>query len=224
VSATWTALIPVKAWTRAKSRLEASALARAEFARAVALDTLDTVAASRLIGRIVIVSSEPELADIATQVTSAVVLDEPQGESPDRLNEAIRWARDWAAGHAPTSPTVVIPADLPALTTASLDEALQQLAWLDRAHVPDHRGRGTTLSAAVRPDLLTPRYGPNSERAHASVGSIPILHVAYGVRLDVDDREDLARAAALGLGPRTRGVVLVTGSERPGAVASPQRL
>lgn len=204
MSTTWTAVIPVKAWATAKTRLEVPELARAEFARAIALDTLDIVVASRLIGRIVIVSPERELSEIVTSVPSAVVLDAPPGESTDQLNDAIRLARDWAVSHAPTSPIVVIPADLPALTTANLDEALHRLAWFDRTHVPDHRGKGTTLSATARPDLLTPHYGPASERVHAAAGSIPIVDVDPGVRLDVDNLEDLAYATSLGLGARTR--------------------
>ena len=204
----WTAVLPVKAWIRAKTRLEAPERARAEFARAVALDTLDTVAASVLIGRIVIVTSEPEFSWLAADVPSAVVLDEPPGEPTDRLNSAVRLAQDWAARRAPTSPIVVVPADLAALTTATLDEALQRLARFDRAHVPDHRGTGTTLSAAARPDLLTPRYGPASGRAHAAAGSTPILDVDRGVRLDVDDLGDLTSATSLGLGRRARAIRL----------------
>ncbi|GAB7004741.1 2-phospho-L-lactate guanylyltransferase [Nocardioides sp. AN3] len=206
-AATWTAVIPVKAWAQAKSRLEMAEDDRTEFARAVSLDTLDAVAASRLVARILVVTSEPQLAEATVSLPSAVVLHESPGESLDPLNDAIRLARDWAITHAPTSPIVVIPADLPALTTASLEAALDQLAWFDRTHVPDHRGTGTTLSAAVGPDLLTPRYGPGSERAHAAAGSVPILEVDGGVRLDVDDLEDLASATSLGLGPRARGAL-----------------
>lgn len=206
MNGTWTALIPIKAWTKAKTRLKLAEGARAAFARAVALDTLDTVAASPMIGRIVVIGPEAELAEVTASLPEAVVLGEPPGESSDQLNDAIRLARDWALTHVPTCPVVVIPADLPALGTDSLDGALQQLAWFDRAHIPDHRGKGTTLSAAVRPDLLTPRYGLASERAHAAVGSVPILDVALGARLDVDNLEDLARATSLGLGPRTGAI------------------
>lgn len=206
MTAPWTAVVPVKAWTQAKTRLGGQEEARAQFARAVALDTLDTIAASPMIGRIVAVTSEPELAEITAGTPSVVALHEPPGESSDQLNNAIRLARDWAMAHAPTSPIVVIPADLAALTTASLEAALCQLAWFDRTHIPDHQGKGTTLSAAARPDLLDPRYGPASERAHAAAGSVPILHVALEARLDVDNLEDLADATSLGLGAHTRAL------------------
>ena len=216
---TWTAVIPIKAWATSKTRLDGSADARAEFARAAALDTLDLVAASRLIGRIVVVSAEPEIAELTATIGSAVVLDEPAGETSDQLNNAIRAARDWAIRNAPTSPVVVIPTDLAALTTPILEEALGQLAWLDQAHVPDHRGRGTTLAAATRPSLLVPCYGVGSQRAHAAAGSTPIVGVAPGVRLDVDNIEDLADARSLGLGLRTRATRAADGIEesRPGS-------
>jgi len=84
----WTAVIPVKGWARAKSRLEGSEEARAEFARAVALDTLDIVAASPMVGSIVVVTSEPELADVTVSIPAAVVLGERQGGSQDPLDGA----------------------------------------------------------------------------------------------------------------------------------------
>ena len=200
----WTAVVPVKAWTKAKTRLEATAETRAEFARSIALDTLDTVAASSMIGRIVVVSAEPELVLLTADIRSTVLVQDPEGGCEDGLNDAIRCARDWAKTHAPTCPVVVIPADLPALTTGGLEDALQQLAWFDRTHVPDHLGAGTTLSAAARPELLDPYYGHASERAHAATGSVPILDVDPRVRLDVDNLQDLTGATSLGLGPRTR--------------------
>lgn len=214
----WTAVIPVKAWTRAKTRLEAPDDARVEFARAVALDTVDTVAASQMVDRILVVTDEPTLTDVLTSLDRIVVLPEPRAASSDQLNHAIRVARDWASAHAPTSPIVVVPADLPALSTAGLDEAVEQLALFDRSHIPDHRGEGTTLSAAAQPSLLNPRYGPASERAHADSGSVPILGVQLGARLDVDTLEDVRGAVDLGVGRRTqttdlcRQPVLVSGA------------
>jgi 2-phospho-L-lactate guanylyltransferase len=203
---TWTAVIPVKAWIKAKTRLEVPEKVRAEFARAVALDVLDTVATCPMVSRTLVVTCERELAEVTAPAPSVVVLDEPKGQSYDQLNDAIRHARNWAMMHAPRMPIVVIPADLPALTTASLEDALRQLALFDRTHIPDHRGRGTTLSAAIQPHLLDPRYGPASERAHAAAGSIPILDVQFGARLDVDRLDDLAGAAALGMGRRTHRI------------------
>jgi 2-phospho-L-lactate guanylyltransferase len=200
----WTAVIPVKVWARAKTRLDLPDEARIDFARAVASDTIETVAASAMIGRVVVVTAEAQVADIAADAPSAVVLREPSQDAPDSLNLAIGLAREWAATHAPASPMVVVPADLAALSTAHLEGALRRLAWFERGHVPDHRGTGTTLCAAARPDLLAPRYGPDSERAHAAAGSVPILDVAYEVRLDVDNLDDLTGAASMGLARRTQ--------------------
>lgn len=208
----WTAVVPVKPWCSGKTRLELPAAEKVAFVRAACLDTLDTLAQCDMVGRVVLVSAEPELAS-GELPGATVLLSGPVERVMGGLNVAIELGREWALGHAPSEPIVVVPADLPALDSQSLGDALVQLAWFDRSHIPDARGKGTTLLAALRPDLLVPRYGIDSERAHAAEGSVPALDVELGTRLDVDTVEDLDRATLLGLACRTRSVAVRTSSE-----------
>jgi 2-phospho-L-lactate guanylyltransferase len=107
----------------------------------------------------------------------------------------------------PRSPIVVVPADLPALTARTIDQALHKLAHGRSSFVPDSSGVGTTLLAAAEPSLRRPAYGPGSARLHAAQGAQMVVYVDPRVRRDVDTVRDLQEAEALGVGPRTASLV-----------------
>lgn len=203
----WTAIVPVKPWRLAKSRLAVPGRDRAEVARALSLDTIETVHHSDIVERIVVVSVEVELAVAVSRLSKVVVRQDRPMLAVDMLNPAVDQGRWWAQSEAPESPVVVVPADLAALTTDVLDCALARLAEHERAHVPDLRGGGTTLLAARQPLRLESRYGVDSARMHAERGSVPVLDVDPRVRLDVDDVEDLKAARRWGLAPRIGALV-----------------
>jgi len=188
----WAAIVPIKSWRTAKSRLDSQS--REELARSFALDVLDVLDASDRIGRVVVVSAEPELA------AGRLVIDDP-----GRLNEAVVAARDRLAAEDFPGPVVVVPADLPSLTTETLDAALGLLEAHDQAFVPDADGAGTTLLAAQRTADLEPRYGSDSARVHG-VRAVAVTDVDPRVRRDVDSASDLAAAIALGVGPHSNAV------------------
>jgi 2-phospho-L-lactate guanylyltransferase len=119
------------------------------------------------------------------------------------LNRAIESGRQWAHIHAPDAPLVVVPGDLAALTADVLDQTLALLATEERTFVPDACGRGTSLLAAARPELLVPSYGDQSALRHAEAGFRPAAPVDKRCRRDVDTAADLAEARLLGVGPHT---------------------
>ncbi|RYJ06170.1 MAG: 2-phospho-L-lactate guanylyltransferase [Actinomycetales bacterium] len=203
----WTAIVPVKPWTLAKTRLALPGDARERLARAFALDTLDTLVESRHVTSIVVVTAESEMAAAAAGVPGTVVREDRPMLSRDHLNAAIRLGRSWAVGRRPGAPVVVVPSDLPALRPEDLDEALVALGRHDRAHVVDADGHGTTLVAAARPALLRTVYGRGSAAAHRRQGSVIEPGVDPRVRRDVDLPEHLEQARHLGLRPHALAVV-----------------
>ena len=151
--------------------------------------------------------AEAFLADVrsaledATQVGEVIVLDTPGG-----LVEAIAEGGQRAATRAPGAPVVVVPADLPTLTSEALDPLLQRARRYPSAWVRDHRGDGTTLLTARNPREIPARYGPQSAAAHASVAT-ELRDADLRARLDDDTLADLHRAVDLGVGPATARVV-----------------
>ncbi|MGA1835290.1 2-phospho-L-lactate guanylyltransferase [Herbiconiux sp. 11R-BC] len=112
-----------------------------------------------------------------------------------------------AAGAVPTAVAALL-GDLPCLTTADVDAALEAAAAHPLAVVPDAEGTGTTLITALPGVPLVPRFGAGSAARHTAAGHAPLeLPPTSTLRLDVDTAADLARAEARGLGPATALVV-----------------
>lgn len=204
-------VVPVKPLWAAKSRLRGAAgedpVAHGRLALALALDTIAAAGAASRVERVLVMSTDPE---VAAGLTARGVSVEPDGPRPG-LNAALSHGsrllrRDGA--------TVVgaLQADLPALTPADLDAALDAAldafaAGAARAFVPDADGTGTTLLLAAPGAPLAPCFGRGSARRHRGSGALALTGPWPGLRRDVDTGEDLRAAVDLGLGEHTRAVL-----------------
>lgn len=195
----WTVVLPLKGGPAAKSRLRGPA----GLATAVALDTLAAALAARRAGDVLVVTGDPALAATAGALGARVVDESVPGAGlPAAVRDGVRAA-------APDAPCAVLLGDLPALTPADLDAALDAVAGLLRAGagavvVPDADGTGSVLLAAGRPAGLSPAFGPGSAARHEAAGAVRLEADLPRLRRDVDTPDDLAAALALGVGPRTR--------------------
>lgn len=188
----WTLVVPVRHPAHGKSRLRADP----ELAEAIARDTLEAVARCRRIDHVVLVTDDP--AWTAGLCAEVVVQTSPG------LMSAV--ADGLAA--CPDGPTAIMLGDLPALRPADLDEALWHAERLPRGVVADRWGTGTTLLTALSRRDHRPAFGAGSAQRHRDAGyrDIPIGD-ASSLRCDVDTPADLAHAAGLLMGPRTRAVL-----------------
>jgi 2-phospho-L-lactate guanylyltransferase len=197
-------IVAVKRLDRAKSRLRGAAPDHARLVLALLLDTVMSVRATREVGRILLVCEDERVRDTvhASEVECVVEPGLPG------LNAALEFGyRGLRAGN-PHGVIGAVQADLPALRSLDLATALAE-ADGRRAFCADRAGTGTTLllSAAGRP--LDPHFGVGSAAAHAASGALAITAEVPTLRADVDTEEDLAVAAALGLGPRSSTLVCV---------------
>lgn len=180
---TFTLVLPVKETPRAKSRLRLEDDERRDVMRTFIHHALEVAASSELASTVVIVGSL-ELVPAHREV--AHVPEPAQGG----LNAAVDAARSWANRWRPDHRIAVLPVDLPCLTPAELDSALDEASVVRRAFVPDHLGSGTTLVTACSPDELVTAYGPDSARRHRELG-LDVLSSGPGLRFDVDLPADL---------------------------------
>jgi 2-phospho-L-lactate guanylyltransferase len=194
----WQVVVPVKGTDGAKTRLGvAPSEHRLSLARAFALDTLEAVANAlrpRPGSRLVVVSADT--AEGSWPVADLVVPDPGRG-----LNPAIELG---LAACEEDAFRAVLLGDLPSLTAADLNRALDAAEPLARGLVPDADGRGSVLVTAAPGIRLVPSFGRDSARAHADAGFAD-LHVQLPrLRADVDDLADLDAALVLGVGAHTR--------------------
>lgn len=197
-----TVILPVKPWHMSKSRLEVGAVARRLLARAFTLDVLEVLGGSRQVAAVIVVTAEPELPAARVRPNTRIVADRPS-VSRDGLNSAIAIGLRSATQWRPDSPILVLPADLPALTSHVLDETVDLMSAHDSAFVPDASGDGTTMSWGAGPEHLKVAYGRGSAPRHSAQGARALAEANVRARLDVDTVGDLALARRLGLGTRT---------------------
>ncbi|MFT3715689.1 MAG: 2-phospho-L-lactate guanylyltransferase [Gordonia sp. (in: high G+C Gram-positive bacteria)] len=200
-------VLAVKDLQRAKSRLGAASVAPAAREALVAAMVADTLGAVRAAGidRIVLVTPDPRVTELATGFGVLVVPDPGDGLNPALTAGAGAAAQRWAATRV-----AFLQADLPALTPASLSAALAAAADHPAAFVADRAGEGTALLVTERPVTgsfaVAPAFGAHSAHAHRSAGAVELDPARTGLadlRCDVDTPADLAAAQELGVGPAT---------------------
>lgn len=200
----WVVVVPVKPASRGKSRLEVDGVARADLARAIALDTIEAAAACELVAQVVVVSQDPALARESATIPALRFVPEQGGAG---LDAAV------AEGVAAVDPGARMPraallGDLPALRPADLADALRAAASVDRGVVPDAEGTGSTLVTANAGLAWTSSFGDGSFARHVALGCT-VLEIpdASPLRRDVDTAAQLEAARAHGLGPRTAALL-----------------
>ncbi|BDE60124.1 2-phospho-L-lactate guanylyltransferase [Rhodococcus hoagii] len=209
-------VVAVKDLSRAKTRLAESLSAsdRTDLVVAMLRDTLSVLVGARdtadpaRITDVTVVTPDPVVASIAAECGVGHLPDPARralGESG--LNAALTDAERALGTAGGAIDVVALQADLPALRTAELLDALGQARRGGRSIVVDHTGTGTSALFACGPSTrLDPRFGTDSARAHIASGARVLDGAWPGLRQDVDTLDDLFAAARLGLGPATRAV------------------
>jgi 2-phospho-L-lactate guanylyltransferase len=194
------AIVPVKALDGAKRRL-ASALAPCERRRLVLAMLNDVLALLRAvpsIGRVLVVTPDPEVASLATSHGADIVAEDGHGD----LNAAVR--RGLAhAGHAGAARALVIPADVPLATRAEIVSILACAPVGPKPQVvivPSEDGEGTNALLLAPPEAMRPEFGEGSFVRHVAQAVAVGLDFAVlrlpGLAADIDQPPDLARLAA----------------------------
>jgi coenzyme F420-0:L-glutamate ligase/coenzyme F420-1:gamma-L-glutamate ligase len=197
----WTVVVPFKGGPDAKSRLAAQhgalALAahvdRSRLALAFLRDTLGAVRVARGVGRVLVVSGAPRLAQHLDGLADVVVPDPGTG-----LNTAVAAGVAAAQAEDPATWTAVLVGDLPALTGDDLESALDAAVAAGRdghpyAFVPDRDGTGTTVITVAPGAAVSSRFGAGSAALHRAAGYAELsLPAASTLRMDVDDPAALA--------------------------------
>jgi len=193
--------MPVKGGPGAKSRLEHPA--REQLARAFALDAVTAALACPVVGRVIVVTADDDVAHDHAALGATTARDPGLG-----LAAALLAGREAAPAEAPCG---LLLADLPCLRSEDLVLALAECRRLlddggPQVSVPDADGQGTVLLAAAHPARLRPAFGGASAQAHA-LTSVVLGDAPARLRRDVDTAQHLREATALGLGPRTATVL-----------------
>ncbi|MBI5310722.1 MAG: 2-phospho-L-lactate guanylyltransferase [Actinobacteria bacterium] len=191
------AILPLKPFDDAKERLATGLdpAARRVIARAMATDVLAALPRCARVSEFVVVSAEPDIAEIAGESAAALLEDERSGHS-DAAAIGVRWALQ--RGY---DTVLMIPGDCPLIDPDEIDALIERASAerLEVAVVPDRMGTGTNALLLCPPDAIAPAFGPNSRERHlrlageagrrAAAVDVPTL------ALDLDTAEDLFELA-----------------------------
>jgi 2-phospho-L-lactate/phosphoenolpyruvate guanylyltransferase len=202
------AIVPVKRFDRAKSRLAElfSPSERRDLACAMLADVLDTLARAKGLTGVLVVTSEAEAQAMAASLGFETVEDEEAG-----LNAAASLGLIRAA--ARDQKALIAPGDIPFLAVSEVRHILKALERAPVVLAPAARDGGTNLLAMARADLMPPSFGPDSAARHAAMararGIEPAVLRLPGAGRDIDVPADLRDLRDKGA-PRMRAFLAQT--------------
>ncbi len=195
---TW-ALIPVKAFERAKSRLS-EALPEAErvrLARQLFRHVLEATKAAPLVERVAVVSDS---ALVRAEANAAGALSLEDDTQQAGLAHVVDFALLELEARG-AARTLICMGDLPHVTSSEINAVLRALDETQIVLVPDDSGMGTNAIAVASPSLLPSCLGhPDSLARHKArargLGLSCRTLESPGIAFDVDTVQDLERLSA----------------------------
>jgi 2-phospho-L-lactate guanylyltransferase len=186
------AILPVKSPKNAKQRLTGflAVEQRETLARMLYRQTLATLCQAQGIDRVVVVTSDVEIADHARQSGALVFEENEQVSHSASADAACLRAMEMGA-----STVLLVPIDVPTVTAADFTE-LAASARPGLIVVPSTDGTGTNALVRTPPNCIESRFGPGSCRAHLDQAlskglSADVLRLP-GLMFDIDTPEDVA--------------------------------
>ena len=148
------AVVPVKSFARAKSRLDHLAGPdRARLARSFFEHVLAAITDSGEIDRILVATNGDDVADLARDRGCSVIRDPGEGI---RLGDIVDRALGQVTGD---HPVLVLMADLPAVTPAAITQLALAVAEHDVVIAPDRREMGTNALGLRSPRAMATCFG-----------------------------------------------------------------
>jgi 2-phospho-L-lactate/phosphoenolpyruvate guanylyltransferase len=218
LSSTW-AIVPIRGLETAKSRLggDLDAEERLELVTELLERTLIATRDAKRVAGTIVVTMDGDAAELARRHGAIGLV-----ESAPGLNEAIEAARSVAVARGATA-VLVLPADLPAVSSIAVDELLEaavatavrssvdlpaDIAPHRRTAVPpglvavvgDRHGAGTNALLLAPPTAIAPAFGIGSRAAHgraAAEAGARFVELESPLSFDVDTSADLLAAEAV---------------------------
>jgi 2-phospho-L-lactate guanylyltransferase len=215
-------VVPIKPFATAKQRL-AGALTpaqRPQLARLMAEDVLETLAACRgILAGVLVITADAEAAALAEHY-GVKVLREPAAAG---INQALTLAANALAG----SGMIVVPADLPHISAAAIEQLTQLIASPRAVAMVRATNDGGTNILALRPaGIIPPLFGPDSFARHHEAARTAAVSAAVfpegELGRDIDRPDDLGPFMDLRTATRTHA--FLSGLRPPRHLNARQRL
>ncbi len=185
------AIIPVKTFSNAKTRLDLSQHQKEDLCKVMLEEILHIISISPQIEKTIIVTKEEKAIEIGKKFNVIIIIDEKE----ESVNSAVALADKYLLEndfHA----SIVFPQDIPYIKTQDIDFMLNYKMHPNFAIiVPSRRFDGTNALVRMPIDLMKTHYDEDSYKIHMSTAKEHTLNVAMvfvkRIMWDVDNDEDL---------------------------------
>jgi len=185
------AIIPVKTFSLAKTRLDLSVQQKEELCKIMLEEIVHTISISPQIAKIVIVTKEEKAIEIGKKYKVTII---PDNEEKS-VNNAIALADKYLLENQ-FDASIVFPQDIPFIKTQDIDFMLNYKIPPNFAIVvPSRRFDGTNALVRMPIDLMITHYDEDSYKIHMNTAKEHTRNVALvfvkRIMWDVDNMEDL---------------------------------
>jgi 2-phospho-L-lactate/phosphoenolpyruvate guanylyltransferase len=187
------AILPVKRFAAAKSRLGGTVAEqlRARLAQAMVSDVLVALSRVAALEQTIVVTREPSLPKLAATHGGVVIEDTSEQGQSAAVALGVRHAI--AQGF---ERVLCVPGDCPALDPREVDALIAGAADTSVVIVSDRHGTGTNGLLLSPPDAIEPSFGPDSCARHRALalqaGAGHRIEPVPSLLLDIDTGADLA--------------------------------
>ncbi len=185
------AIIPVKTFSKAKTRLDLSPQQVEELCIVMLEEILYTLSISPQIEKTILVTKEEKAIEIGKKFNTVTIIDEKE----ESVNGAVALADKYLLENN-FDASIVLPQDIPFIKTQDIDFMLNYKMHPNFAIiVPSRRFDGTNALARMPVDLMETHYDEDSYKIHMNTAKTRTLNVAMvfvkRIMWDVDNNEDL---------------------------------
>jgi len=185
------AIIPVKTFSKAKTRLNLSLNQREDLCRVMLDEVVGTISNTKNIDKIIVVSKDEEAFKITKKFDVKEIFDDDESGVNHAVSLADRYLEnnEWDA-------SIVFPQDIPFIQSEDIENLIQFPKSLQSVLVvPSRRFDGTNALFRRPHNLMKTHYDEDSYKIHLEVGksmtSNTSLILLRRIMFDVDNQEDL---------------------------------
>ena len=185
------AIIPVKTFSKAKTRLNLPSNQRDAICKIMLEEVVRTISNTKNINKIIVVSKDDEALKISKKFNVKEIFDDDESG----VNHAVSLADNYLE-NSEFDASIVFPQDIPFIQSQDIDNLIRfQKFQQSVLVVPSRRFDGTNALLRMPTNLMKTHYDEDSYKIHLEVGksltSNTSLIFLRRIMLDIDNQEDL---------------------------------
>ncbi len=185
------AIIPVKTFSKSKTRLNLSLNQREDLCRIMLEEVVETISNTKNIDKIIVVSKDEEALKLTKKFDVKEIFDDDESG----VNHAVSLTDSYLANNE-WDTSIIFPQDIPFIQSKDIEDIIQfSKSPQSILVVPSRRFDGTNALLRRPHNLMKTHYDEDSYKIHLEIGksmtSNTSLILLRRIMLDIDNQEDL---------------------------------